>query len=101
MSQNFANLPSLEGRAVSGAILAPSVTARRWKYDAPYHNPGMNLVEFDDKSFKILNYKQYYKDMKSATKGKSIVLKHNSSETILHLTLWGTVDFHAHVLIDV
>ncbi|XP_031332581.1 acid sphingomyelinase-like phosphodiesterase 3a [Photinus pyralis] len=55
-----------EGRAVSWAMLAPSVTPRRTS-DGP-NNPGIRLYKFDKDTGQVFDYTQYYLDLSSANK---------------------------------
>ncbi|XP_049886757.1 acid sphingomyelinase-like phosphodiesterase 3a [Pectinophora gossypiella] len=53
-----------EGRPVSWALLAPSLTPRG---AGSISNPGLRLYKFDSKTGKVLDYTQYYLDV---TKGE-------------------------------
>ncbi|XP_021208939.1 acid sphingomyelinase-like phosphodiesterase 3b [Bombyx mori] len=53
-------------RPVSWALLAPSVTPHRYPNDAS--NPGLRLYKFDTHNGKVLDYTQYYLDLKTANR---------------------------------
>lgn len=55
-----------EGRAVSWAMLAPSLTPRRTT-DGP-NNPGLRLYKFDKDTGQVIDYTQYYLDLSNANR---------------------------------
>ncbi|KAI5646430.1 acid sphingomyelinase-like phosphodiesterase 3a [Phthorimaea operculella] len=62
-TDTFRLVYSSEGRPVSWALLAPSLTPRG---AGSISNPGLRLYKFDSKTGKVLDYTQYYLDV---TKG--------------------------------
>lgn len=61
---------ALDNQPISAAYLAPSVSPWRYESDAPYHNPGVNLAQFDDEDFTIPDTTQYYVMFKLTYEGR-------------------------------
>ncbi|KAH1015763.1 hypothetical protein HUJ04_007098 [Dendroctonus ponderosae] len=63
-SDTFRVMYSENGRPISWAMLAPSITPKR-THDGP-NNPGLRIYKFDKYSGEVFDYTQYYLDLSTA-----------------------------------
>ncbi|XP_066258235.1 acid sphingomyelinase-like phosphodiesterase 3b [Euwallacea similis] len=63
-SDTFRVMYAENGRPISWAMLAPSITPKR-SHDGP-NNPGLRIYKFDKDSGQVFDYTQYYLDLTAA-----------------------------------